>query len=68
MPKQAKESRDTKKVLARLQKEGWKIRPGKGDHVNLSKEGCQELITIDAGQKVVKRGIYENIKRKAGWK
>ena len=68
MPKQPKESRDTRKVVARLEREGWTGRPGKGDHVNYKKEGNPNLITIDMGQKEIPKRIYEDIKEKAGWK
>ena len=67
MPKQPKESRDTRKVMARLECDGWTGRPGKGDHVNYKKPGNPNLITIDTGEKQVKKPIYEDIKVKAGW-
>ena len=68
MPKQEKESRDTRKVAARLERDGWAGRPGRGDHVNYSKDGVAGLITLDMGEKEVKRPIYEKIKKAAGWK
>ena len=67
MPKRPKESRDTRKVAARLEREGWAGRPGKGDHVNYTKEGSPELITLDMGEKEVKKPIYRKIKEQAGW-
>ena len=67
MPKQPKESRDTRKVAARLERDGWTGRPGKGDHVNYSKPGNSNLITLDMGKKEVKKPIYRDIKEKAGW-
>jgi len=63
-----KESRDTRKVVARLEREGWVIRKGKGDHVNLSKAGVPSLITIDIGKKEVDRNIYRRISQIAGWR
>ena len=68
MPKQPSESRDTRKIIARLQREGWVIRGGKGDHVNLCKDGIVEIITIDMGEKTIKQGIFQRIKRIARWK
>lgn len=67
MPKQPKESRDTRKVMARLADDGWIMRPGKGDHVNFHKPGIVELITIDTGKKEVDANIYRRIKKIAGW-
>ena len=67
MPKQRSESRDTRKVIARLRREGWSMRPGKGDHVNFSKPGVVELITIDVGKKEVPKPIYNKIGEVAGW-
>ncbi len=66
MAKPPKESRDTRKVANRLIREGWTARPGKGDHMNFAKLGC-ERITLDMGAKEVKKPIYGDIKRRAGW-
>ena len=62
-----KESRDTRKVMTKLQREGWIARRGKGDHVNFFKPGTAQLITIDTGKKEVDKNIYRKIKRIVGW-
>ncbi len=62
-----KESRDTRKVVTRLQQEGWIARKGKGDHMNFFKPGNPDLITIDTGKKEVDKNIYRRIKKTAGW-
>ena len=62
-----KDSRDTRKVIARLCREGWITRQGKGDHVNFSRPGFHGIITIDSGEKQVKKPIYNRIKRITGW-
>lgn len=62
-----KESRDTRKVMARLLRDGWTMRKGKGDHVNFFKKGNPNLITIDTGEKEVDKNIYRKIKEYAGW-
>lgn len=62
-----KEPRDTRKVMARLLKEEWTMRKGKGDHVNFFKEGSSYLITIDTGKKEVDKNIYRKVKEYAGW-
>lgn len=62
-----KESRDTRKVIARLLREGWIMRQGKGDHMNFHKPGCPDLITIDTGEKQIKKPIYNRIKKIVGW-
>ena len=67
MPKQPSESRDTRKAMSRLRREGWKMRPGKGDHVNFSKPGVAALITIDVGKKEIPTPIYQKIGEVAGW-
>ena len=67
MPKQRGESRDTLKVMNRLRREGWLMRPGKGDHVNFYKPGVVDLITIDTGKKEIPKPIYRRIKETAGW-
>lgn len=67
MPKQPSESRDTRKVMSRLTRDGWTMRPGKGDHVNFSKPGVKALVTIDTGKKEVPKPIFQWIKEVAGW-
>lgn len=67
MPKQTSLSRDTRKVMSRLRREGWSMRPGKGDHVNFSKSGVACLITIDAGKKEVPKPVFNWIRGVAGW-
>lgn len=68
MPKQPKESRDTRKVMARLLEDGWIMRDGKGDHVNFFKPQIPALITIDTGRKEVDANIYRRIKKIAEWR
>lgn len=62
-----KDSRDVRKVTARLKREGWESRKGKGDHVNFFKQVNPCLITIDTGKKEVDRNIYKRIGKIAGW-
>lgn len=64
----SKESRDTRKVIARLEHDGWVKRKDKGDHVNYRKPGKSLMITIDTGKKEIDRNIYRKIKDYAGWK
>ena len=68
MPKQPRESHDTRKVMARLNSEGWIMRNGKGDHVNFFKPDVPAIITIDAGKKEVLPPIYQKIAKLAGWR
>ena len=68
MPKQPKESRDTRKVIARLLDDGWIMRQGKGDHLNFFKPDVPALITIDAGRKEMDANIYRKIKKVADWR
>lgn len=62
------ENRDTKNVIKLLKKEGWIARQGKGDHINFSKPGVNELITVDTGKKEISKPIYNKISKQAGWK
>jgi predicted RNA binding protein YcfA (HicA-like mRNA interferase family) len=57
----------TRDVMSRLEKEGWIGESGKGDHRNFRKPG-QMVITIDTGQKEVRKGTYSRIAKLAGWK
>ena len=67
MPKQRTMSRDTRKVMSRLHREGWTMRPGKGDHVNFSKPGVRFIITIDTGRKQVPKPVFDKVSEMAGW-
>lgn len=49
-----KDSRDTRKVIARFCREDWIMRQGKGDHVSFSRPGFHGIITIDSGEKQTK--------------
>ncbi|WP_295994702.1 type II toxin-antitoxin system HicA family toxin [uncultured Adlercreutzia sp.] len=68
MPKQSRESHSTRKVMARLNREGWIMRNGKGDHINFFKPDVPALITIDTGKKEVLPSIYQKIAKLAGWR
>ena len=61
------QSRDTRKIVARLEREGWLKRAGKGDHVNFFKPNNPNLITIDMGRKEVGKRALKEIGKKAGW-
>ena len=67
MPKQRTMSRDTRKVMARLTREGWTMRPGKGDHVNFSKPETRRIITIDTGKKQMPKPVFSKVAEAAGW-
>jgi predicted RNA binding protein YcfA (HicA-like mRNA interferase family) len=54
--------------MSRLEKEGWKKRPGKGDHVNYRRADSRATITMDTGKKEIPKGTYSKIARLAGWK
>lgn len=62
-----KESRDTRKVISRLQREGWIMRQGKGDHINFFMPESSQIITIDSGKKEIDKNIYKKIRKIAGW-
>ena len=57
----------TKEVVRRLEADGWVARPGKGDHINYTKPGVRQLITIDTGRREIGFGILRRIYRIAGW-
>ncbi|WP_304424782.1 type II toxin-antitoxin system HicA family toxin [uncultured Adlercreutzia sp.] len=54
--------------MARLNREGWIMRNGKGDHINFFKPDVPALITIDTGKKEVLPSIYQKIAKLAGWR
>lgn len=56
-----------KEVVKRLEAGGWVARAGRGDHVNYTKPGVRQLITIDTGRREIGFGILRRIYRIAGW-
>ncbi|HIY82834.1 MAG TPA: type II toxin-antitoxin system HicA family toxin [Candidatus Rubneribacter avistercoris] len=54
-------------MAARLLREGWVRRRGKGDHVNFSKPERPALITIDMSKKELDKNAYRRISKLAGW-
>jgi predicted RNA binding protein YcfA (HicA-like mRNA interferase family) len=54
-------------VCKRLERDGWRRRSGRGDHVNYNKPGQPIVITVDMGMKEVPIGTLRSIYRKAGW-
>jgi predicted RNA binding protein YcfA (HicA-like mRNA interferase family) len=58
----------TRDVMARLEREGWQARAGKGDHRNYRRQGAAGVITIDTGTKEIPPGTYSKIAKIAGWK
>ncbi|HWB63849.1 MAG TPA: type II toxin-antitoxin system HicA family toxin [Chitinophagales bacterium] len=58
-----------KEIIKQLEADGWRIVRQKGSHVQLKKEGMMELITIpEHGNKEVSIGVYNKIRKIAGWK
>ena len=53
--------------MRQLRTEGWIELPGKGSHVVFRKEG-KPTISIPTSDKELKKGTYDDIARKAGWK
>jgi predicted RNA binding protein YcfA (HicA-like mRNA interferase family) len=55
-----------REVMARLQREGWQERPGKGAHVVFTKPGRKNIpVSRDGGD--VPIGTLRSIARDAGW-
>lgn len=61
------DSRDIRKVMARLAREGWMLRRGSGAHIYYSKGGVAPIITIDSSHEGLDRNIYKGICGAAGW-
>ena len=59
--------RDVREVIKRLRLDGWAFLPGKGRHVVFRKEG-KPNISIPTSDKELKKGTYDDIAEKAGWK
>ena len=55
-------------VCQRLERDGWRRRAGRGDHVNYNKPGQPVVITVDMGMKEIPIGTLRSIYRKAGWR
>ncbi|MDR2715269.1 MAG: type II toxin-antitoxin system HicA family toxin [Coriobacteriaceae bacterium] len=59
--------RDVREVLKRFRKEQWDELPGKGSHVVFRKAG-KPTISVPTSKKELKKGTYEDLARKAGWR
>ena len=59
--------RDVRKVLQRLRQEERDEFPGKGNHIIFRKAG-EPTISVPTGDKELKKGTYDDIAKKAGWK
>jgi predicted RNA binding protein YcfA (HicA-like mRNA interferase family) len=68
-PKPAKPplERDSKKILARLKKEGWTVERVKGSHHQLKRPGTKKLITLSHPTKSLPTGTARQIHKIAGW-
>lgn len=53
-------------VIQVLEYVGWRRRPGRGDHVNLNKQGVNAVVTVDTGANEVPKGTFGSILRRAG--
>lgn len=59
--------RDSKKILARLKKEGWTIHRVKGSHHQLKRPGTKMIITLPHPTKSLPTGTARQIAKLAGW-
>ena len=55
-----------REVYRRLLKEGWQEYQGKGSHRKLVRHG--ESIILPYHSKELWKGLWEDIKKKAGWR
>ena len=61
MPKE----QEVREVIARLRREGWRERPGKGSHRVFSKGGV--TVSVPTSSKELRLGTYRRIAKDAGW-
>ena len=61
MPKE----QETKEVVKRFRKEGWKEETGKGSHVVFRKDG--RTISVPTSKRELPYGTYRSIAKAAGW-
>jgi len=59
---------DSKKIIARLEKEGWEEVSQKGSHVTFKKDGIDHLITVPHPRKDLPKGLLRAIEKAAGWR
>ena len=61
-------SNRTRDVIARLEREGWKVvRKGPGDHLQLKHPERPGRVTVDAGAREIPTGTLRSIYRQANW-
>ncbi|MEG0619771.1 MAG: type II toxin-antitoxin system HicA family toxin [Raoultibacter sp.] len=53
-------------IYRKLLKEGWEENGGKGSHKKMTRKG--EVIILPYHNKELSKGVWESIRKKAGWK
>lgn len=61
MPKE----QEVREVVARLRREGWRERSGKGSHRVFDKDGV--TVSVPTSKKELQVGIYHSIAKTVGW-
>ncbi|WP_417483753.1 type II toxin-antitoxin system HicA family toxin [Maricaulis salignorans] len=57
----------SRKIIKRLEAEGWSLRGIDGDHHNFKKPGVRFIVTVPHPSKDIPLGTLRNIYRYAGW-
>lgn len=57
----------SRRIIKRLEKEGWYQKSVDGDHYNYKKNGVEHIVTVVHPQKDYPKGTLRNIFRVAGW-
>jgi predicted RNA binding protein YcfA (HicA-like mRNA interferase family) len=58
---------ETRRLIQRLESEGWVRRPGKGDHAVFTHPHKPGRVTVDTGVKEIPIGTLRSIYRMADW-
>jgi predicted RNA binding protein YcfA (HicA-like mRNA interferase family) len=60
--------RSSRKIIARLKKEGWVLLRIEGSHHQFMHEGDSKILTVPHAKKDLPPGLVHAIRKSAGWK
>ncbi len=58
---------DSRDIIRRLEREGWRLVRVKGSHHHFTKEGHPTIVTVPHPRRDIVIGTVRNIYKQAGW-
>ncbi|MBI1867699.1 MAG: type II toxin-antitoxin system HicA family toxin [Methylocystis sp.] len=58
---------DSRAIIRRLEKEGWRLVRVKGSHHHFAKAGCRNIVTVPHPRRDISIRTIKSIYEQAGW-